>query len=303
MPQDPFPRDALADNRARRLTAEQIRGLRVDARESKRSGVIAGFALLAFGLVIVWGTITGRVPGSRLKSLAVGAAFAAGGALLLASRGMTRGPRAAEAASESTVLDVVEGPFRRERLDRQNNLDLGGSTHSLRGSVRYDYFLHVGDRRLSVGQPAYDAAPDDGIVRAYLLPDSDRIVNLERIADAPPTPIEANAAAVLRERFGAVLEGEPPAPAKSGAMTPAALRTALLGRWRTQGSTPLQIEFRADGTVASVGDGAEKATRWEVLDAGRIRIDGEDQRVEVDGDELLLGTRGPTFRFRRVRGL
>jgi len=301
MPQDPFPRGALADNRARRLTAEQIRGLRIDARESKHSGTMAGVALLAFGLFIVWGTLTGRVHGSRLGSFAVGAAFAVGGGLFLASRGMTRGPRAAEAASESTVLDVVEGQFRRERVDRRSGLDLGGSTRSSSGSARYLYYLYVGDRRLSVGQPTYDAAPDDGIVRAYLLPDSDRIVNLERIADAPPTPIEAHAAAVLRERFGAVLESERPSPAKSGATTPAALRAALLGRWKTQGSTPLQLEFRADGTVVS--DGAEKATRWEVLDAGRIRIDGEDQRVDVDGDELLLGTRGPTFRFRRARGL
>jgi hypothetical protein len=296
MAQDPFPRSALDDNRAGRLTAEQIRGLRVDARESKRSGVLAGIALLAFGLVIVWGTFAGRVPGSRLQSFAVGAVIAVVGGLMLASRGMTRGPRAAEAASESTVLDVVEGPFRRERVDRQ----ILGSTHSSSGSARYLYYLYIGDRRLSVGEPAYDAAPDNGVVRAYLLPSSDRIVNLERIADAPPTPIELRAAAVLRERFGAVLEGDRPSSAKNSATTPAALRAALLGRWQAQGM-PLRLEFRADGTVVSGGEGAAEAKRWEVLDAGRIRIDGEDQRVEVDGDDLSLATRGPTFRFHRVR--
>jgi hypothetical protein len=296
MAQDPFPRSALDDNRAGRLTAEQIRGLRVDARESKRSGVLAGIALLAFGLVIVWGTLTGRVPGSRMQSFAVGAVIAVVGGLMLASRGMTRGPRAAEAASESTVLDVVEGPFRRERVDRQ----ILGSTHSSSGSARYLYYLYIGDRRLSVGEPAYDAAPDNGVVRAYLLPSSDRIVNLERIADAPPTPIELRAAAVLRERFGAVLEGDRPSSAKNSATTPAALRAALLGRWQAQGM-PLRLEFRADGTVVSGGEGAAEAKRWEVLDAGRIRIDGEDQRVEVDGDDLSLATRGPTFRFHRVR--
>ncbi len=187
MAQDPFPRSALDDNRAGRLTAEQIRGLQIDARESKRSGVLAGFTLLAVGLFILWGTIAGRVPGSRLQSLAVGGAIAVVGGLLLGSRGMTRGPRAAETASESTVLDVVEGPFRRERSDRQFAQDLAGSTRSLHTGAQYNYFLHVGDHRLSVGQPAYDAAPEDGIVRVYLLPRSDRIVNLERIADAPAT--------------------------------------------------------------------------------------------------------------------
>jgi hypothetical protein len=178
---DPFPRSALDQNRARRLTEEQIRGLHLDARESKRSGVMAGLALVAFGLFILWGTLAGRVPGSRLASLAVGAAIALVGGLLLGTRGMTRGPRAAEGASASTVLDAVEGPFRRERVDRQLDEDLAGSSHSLRASARYRYFLHVGGRRLSVGQPAYDAAPENGIVRVYLLPGSDRIVNLERL--------------------------------------------------------------------------------------------------------------------------
>ena len=300
MAQDPFPRSALDDNRAGRLTADQIRDLHVDARESKRSGVTAGLALLAVGLFILWGTLAGRVPGSRLQSLSVGAAIAVVGGLLLASRGMTRGPRAAQAASESTVLDVVEGSFRRQRVDRQLAQDLLGATRSLSAGARYDYFLHVGDRRLSVGQPAYEAAPEDGIVRAYLLPGSDRIVNLERIADAPPTPVDARAAALLRERLGVVLEGERPSPTKTSAMTPAALHAALLGRWQAQGM-PLRLEFHADGTVESAEEGAGERKRWEVLDADRIRIAGEDQRVEVDGDELSLATRGPTLRFRRVR--
>jgi hypothetical protein len=300
MAQDPFPRSALDDNRAGRLTAEQIRGLHIDARESKRSGVLAGFTLLAVGLFILWGTIAGRVPGSRLQSLAVGGAIAVVGGLLLGSRGMTRGPRAAETASESTVLDVVEGPFRRERSDRQFAQDLAGSTRSLHTGAQYNYFLHVGDRRLSVGQPAYDAAPEDGIVRVYLLPRSDRIVNLERIADAPATPFEARAAAMLRERFGAALEDERPSRANASATTPTTLRAALLGLWQAQ-DLPLRLEFHADGTVVGGEAGAAGRKRWDVLDVGRIRIDGEDRRVEVDGDELSLATRGPTLRFRRVR--
>ena len=181
MTPEPFPPGALDDNRALRLTGEQVRDLHRDARESKSPGVTAGLALLGFGLFILWGTLAGRVPGSRLASLAVGATIALVGGLLLGSRGMTRGPRAAERASESTVLDVVEGPIRRERVDLE--LDLAGSSHRLRASARYSCFLHVGGRRLSVGQPAYDAAPEDAVVRAYLLPDSDRIVNLERLPE------------------------------------------------------------------------------------------------------------------------
>ncbi len=302
MPQDPFPTAALADNRAGRLTAGQIAALRVDTRESKRSGVLAGIAMLAVGLFILWGTAAGRVPGSRLKSFAVGGVIAVVGALFLGTRGVTRGVAAAGAASETTVLVVVEGPFRRERVDRQLAQDLlGGASHSLRASARYNYFLHVGERRLRVGQPEYDAAPENGIVRAYLLPDSDRLVNLERIADAPPSAIEERAAAMLRERFGAVPADERPAGAMPQTTTPEALRAALIGRWEGQGM-PLVFEFHADGTVSGGRASGGETKRWEVLDSGRIRIDGEEQGVEVVGDELLLATRGPTFRFRRVRG-
>ena len=295
MVQDPFPRAALADNRAGRLTAGQISSLRLDAKTSKRSGVMAGVAILAFGLLILWGTLAGRVPGSRLQPLAVGGIFVLGGGLLLRAGGMTRGPRAAEAASESTVLDVLEGPFRRERHDRNS---LGDNIRSTRGSARYLYYLYVGPRQFSVSESAYNAAPDDGIVRVYLLPASDRVVNLERIGEAPPTAIEARAAAILQERFGALPGGGPPSAAK-GATTPAVLRAALLGRWQAQGM-PLGFEFRADGTVVSGDGSADEAKRWEVLDAERVRIDGEEQRVQVEGDDMFLVTRGPTFRFRRV---
>jgi hypothetical protein len=301
MAQTPFPTSALADNRAGRLTAEQIRDLRLDARKSRSSGLLAGVALAAMGLFIVWGTLAGRIPGSRLQSLAVGAAFAIGGGLLLASGGMTRGPRAEQAASASTVLELVEGPFRRERSDLQS---LEGHAHASRGNARYSYRLFVGDRSFSVAEEAYLAAPDDGLVRVYVLPNSDRVINLERLSDAPPTALEARAAAMLRERFGAIPQGERPAAAKRGSTTPAALRQALLGRWQAQGM-PMSLEFRADDTMLAGAEGPtaeEKPQRWEVLDGEHLRIDGEEQRVEVSGDELLLSTRGPTFRFHRVRG-
>ena len=69
----------------------------------------------------LWGTFGGRVPGSRLQSFAVGGVIAVVGGLMLASRGMTRGPRAAEAASESTVLDGgrirIDGEDQRVEVD------------------------------------------------------------------------------------------------------------------------------------------------------------------------------------------
>jgi hypothetical protein len=185
MAQPPFSTRALPENRAGRLTAEQVRDLRADAGRSKRSGLLAGFAIAAFGLVIVVGTLAGRVPGSRLQSPAVGSALAIGGALWLRSGGMTRGPRAAQAASEATALAVIEGPLRRERSDVQA---LGDHSYASRGDARHAFYLHVGARTLRVSQAQYDASPEGGVVRAFVLPNSDRLVNLERLADAPATP-------------------------------------------------------------------------------------------------------------------
>jgi len=155
-------------------------------------------------LFILWGALTGRAPGSRWEGLALGAVFAAIGVLMLRSGGMTRGPRASQAASPSTVLDIVEGPFRREvrgpgLMDAA--LELRSNSYS---NDTDDYILHVDERQFNVGRPQFDAAPQDGIVRAYLLPGSDRIVNLERIADAPAMPAEQQARARAQEMLGAL---------------------------------------------------------------------------------------------------
>ena len=176
MTEDPLPRSALAMNRTGRLTPEQIRALHVDANQSRRSGTLAGLAILAFGALILWGTVMGRVPGSRLQSFGIGGALAAVGAIMLATQGMSRGPRAAQLASESTPLEILEGPLRRERFDPTS---LGGHSYATKGAARYDYRLHVGARRIVVSEKIYNASPDGGIVRVFLLPNSDRVVNLE----------------------------------------------------------------------------------------------------------------------------
>jgi hypothetical protein len=297
MAKSPFSAAALPDNRAGRLTTEQIGNLRTDAGKSRRSGLLAGLAITAFGLVIIWGALAGRIPGSKLKPLALGAVFVIGGGLWLRSGGMTRGPRAEQAASESTVLDLVEGAFRRERVDSMN---LGGHNNARTGDARYNYYLYVGARQIRVGEAVYDASPDDGLVRVYVLPDSDVVVNLERLSNAPPTALEARAMDIVRERFGAIPAGEHTFAEKRGPAAAAELQAALLGRWQAQGM-PMGFEFRADGTVVAGATGAEEVQRWEVLDGERIQIAGGEQRVEVNGDELLLATDGPTFRLHRVK--
>ena len=297
MAAEPFPSTALAENRERHLTAEQLRDLHIDAKASKRSSGQAGIWLLAVGVLLLAGTIMGRVPGSKVQSLLVGASIAGVGVLMLSQGGRTSGVQGEQVANESTVLDVIEGPIRRQLDDKQVGMDLVGATRNIRGDARYNFYLHVGERRFDVGRPAFEAAPEDGIVRVYLLPGTDRIVNLERIADAPQTAVETHARELLEQRFGAVSDADHQAIASHAPPTAEALRKMLIGHWQAEGIS-MAMEFRADGRVGSGRDDDDK--RWEVTDASHNRIGDQVQSVATDGTTLLFGTRGPTLRFHRV---
>ena len=186
MPADPFPRAALAANRSGRLTPDQTALYREEAASDRRNLLVAGLVIAALGTAVVFGSITGRITSGRLESLAIGAAFLAVGAAV-AWFGGIRGSRAKAAAAGAGRVASVDGPVRRERRDRRNDA-FGDSGHISPGN-EYAYDLLVGDRSFSVSRDQWDAAPEDGVVRVYLLGESDRIVNLERIADAPPPQV------------------------------------------------------------------------------------------------------------------
>jgi hypothetical protein len=297
MTMEPFPNSALAENRQLRLTAEQVRELHADAVESKRSLNLAGLWVMAVGLVIIVGTFMDRSLGSALKSYLLGGAIVGVGALVLSPRAKNSGVTGSAIASDTTVLDRVEGAIRREQIDLQPGMDLLGSPRNLRGDARYDFILHVGERRFDVGRQAYDAAPNEGLVCAYLLPGTNRIVNLERLGDAPPSAIETHAREILQQRFGSVSESEHEAILAGAPQSADALRAMLIGRWQADG-IPMTMEFHEDGTVGNGRGGEHKP--FDVPDATHVRIGGQTQTVETDGTTLLFGTRGPTLRFHRA---
>ena len=297
MAMEPFPSSALAENRQLRLTADQIRELHADAVESKRSLNLAGLWVIAIGLVIIVGTFMGRSHGSALKSYLLGGAIAGVGVLVLSPRAKNSGVTGSAIASDLTVLDRVQGAIRREQIDLQPGMDLLGSPRNLRGDARYDFILHVGERRFDVGRQAYDAAPSEGLVCAYLLPGTNRIVNLERLGGAPPSAFETHAREMLQQRFGSVSEEEHKAILAHAPQSADALRAMLIGRWQAEG-IPMVMEFREDGSVGNGRDGEHKA--FSVPDATHVNIGGQTQTVETDGTTLLFGTRGPTLRFHRL---
>ena len=186
MPPDPFPRAALAANRSGRLTPDQTALYREEAASDRRNLLMAGLVIAALGTAVVFGSITGRITSGRLESLVVGAGLLVVG-VAVAWFGGIRGSRAKAAAAGAGRVTSLDGPIRRERRDRRDEA-FGDSDHISPGN-EYAYYLLVGDRSFSVSRDQWDAAPQDGIVRAYLLGESDRIVNLDRIADAPPPQV------------------------------------------------------------------------------------------------------------------
>jgi hypothetical protein len=176
-----FSFDALPANRRGELTPSQRTLLGLQARDSRRSGLQAGVALLGFGGLLIFGAVSGRVESGRFGALAIGLLMAAIGTWLLKNGGLSRtGKASVRAATGEGGVVAVSGELRKERVDRSVGDELLGLDTSHRSGNRWQYLLHVGARRLEVNQAQFDVAPAGGPVTAYLLAGTDHIVNLER---------------------------------------------------------------------------------------------------------------------------
>ena len=336
MQPETFPRSALDANRSGHLTPDQAVLFRAEATSDRNNLLIAGAAIVAFGAVIVFGALTGRIPGGRLQPLLVGAALVAFG-VVVAFFGGVRGSRAKSAAADAGRVTSVEGPVKRERRDRRDGLFGEDSSHVSPGN-EYEYYIIVGDRSFSVPQSQWDAAPEDGIVRVYLLGDSDRIVNLEKVADAPPPQVPgfvryaleraaaspdaeraAQATAMLAQAdamtgrssaaagasAGAVAANAPAdataaASGGSAGMAAVPLEQAILGTWRSD-LAGITYEFRADGSaVASSARHGSAEQPWSPAGPDTIRLADTTLHAVVAGDVLSLGEPPQSLAFRRV---
>jgi len=332
-----FPRSALEANRSGRLTPDQVALYRQEAASDRNNLLIAGPVIALLGAAVVFGALTGRIPGGRLESFLVGAALLAVGVFVTYFVGI-RGSRAKAAAVEAGRVTPLEGPIRRERQDRRDGPFGDDSSHISPGN-EYEYFLVVGDRRFSVPREQWEAAPEDGIVRVYLLGDSLRIVNLEKTAEAPPPQVPGFVRAALEQAAGSAdpekaaqaramllqadaMTGVAAANAPAGASAAAAsdapagasaaasggpapapaipLEQAILGTWRSD-LAGVTYEFRADGSaIASSPRHGSAEQHWSPAGPDTIRLADATLHASVAGDDLALGEPPQSLTFRRV---
>ena len=306
-----FP-DALEANRAGQLTDAQRRGFAAYDRSWRRGEV--GLALVFVVLAALLLSSTGPAPNAALRP------FAGVGFLVLAL---------AVAVHATPSRDPLARDLRSRRVE---SLEAAMEKHTFnidsRGSSLTAYYLDIGDLHFEVHAAEYEAAPAAGIVRVYFLPQSHKVVNLERLPDRPvdPAMLESPTAAVqtllhaMRARgderheamasmaaVGDALKAEraaaavPPPPEQRD---PRPLAEAIIGTWV---AGPMTLTFGADGTIGTTMPGGHtQAGRWSVDAAGHLHADalGHDEAGDawIVGDTLTLSSGGQGMSFHRAQG-
>lgn len=193
-----FLLDALPENRAGRLTPQQAQLVARDERRSGLTVLLIGLIVLAAGILALRGdTHTG--PDWGVVALA-------GAGLVLIVFAVVRGITAYSRDLATRRVATLEG--RVHRFTRTTNSDGGRSV------VTY-YYKIQGQVFELPGEPAYDALDESLWYRAYYLPRSKHLVNIE-----PMTPTEASAPrpqVAPWEAASDAIAGIPAAPAPPGA--------------------------------------------------------------------------------------
>ncbi|HTK30045.1 MAG TPA: hypothetical protein VL309_10855 [Vicinamibacterales bacterium] len=304
-PTTPFPEAALPENRSGRLTSEQAALWQRIAAERRKGVRRMAVPIAAIGALLLF--VSG--PASKAaERQATGAGALALAAVILVASGRDR----LTADVREGRVEAVEGAIGKSR------------TQSTGSGANARHYLDIAGRRLLALPLAYQAAPDGGIVRAYFLPRSGRVVNLERLPDRPlpagpgaPAQVikqmadafrhhdraamaEARASAeALKHAFEDAITGAPPA----GDRPSSPLTTeALCGSW----ANPLvTLTLAADGTATmSMFGGAPHNGHWLLNEHGRLFSDASGEMEPVDaelaGDRLTVTIEGRRVAFTRV---
>jgi len=242
---NPFPPEALESNRRRELTVTQREGFARLLRLRNRRATIMAAVLSAGAIGAGFLAPPSFAPVWRIAIVGV----ALGIAVSLILRIITGGDRALSRDLRRGRLEAVTGPISKEQ---ESAMDVDST------SV---YFLRVGNERFTVAPMISEAAPRTGQVRLYYLPESRRVVNLEKVADA------ANPMAIAQR----------------------SLQEAIVGSWRNNFAN---ATFTSDGRVTATVMGHRSAGQWSVDGEGRLHAQIADRaevaEASVRGDELRI---------------
>jgi hypothetical protein len=305
-------------NRAGRLTDDQSRYLKAQARSFNRS-MLTG-AVLAAVIGVLLATATGPAPNASERPIAAAAFFA--GAVVFLLLALRPNPESADARGGR--VETVEGPIGKRHFSTSS----GNSSSTT-------YYLEVGEKRYQVGGAEYNAAPDAGWIRLYLTPRTHKVVNFERLPDqVVPDVASITPRAILGElgksifsgdqqarnesraemaamgnvmRAGMAIGDQPATRPAAGQLDPRPLATAILGTWQMGA---VSVTFTPDGTmVATIMGSMKRQGRWSIGADGKLHADiadiagpGRNGMADawIAGDTLTISQEGGAAAFHRV---
>jgi hypothetical protein len=300
-----FPADALEANRRGELTDTQRQRFQGLSRYRRKDQLRAAALLAAGGMLIMFLASPSTSHAAHV--------FVPLGCFVLATVLVVR---------SLTGGDALTRDLRRGRVRCVEGAIGKSRGVSIDDSADNDYFLDVGASRFGVAPMTFSAAPDAGYVRLYFLPLSRKVVNLERLPDAPvdaslgvremlptlgaailsPSIQHRNEARARIAGIGNAMQAAfaPVAPPSREACDPRPLAEAILGTWS---NGLLTVTFCADGSVTAQGVGRGGRGRWSVDSEGQLHaeLDGRTltARAWVTGDSLVVAAEGRSFALSR----
>ena len=303
---EPFPVQALAENRSGHLTGDQA--VRFQRMVSGRRQGARGLAVPVGAIGALLLILSGPAATAVRRNLA-GWGFVAAAAMILIAPVFD--PLAADVRDGR--VEMVQGAVGKRRT--QGKGPGGGITR---------YYLNISGRQLQTYLSAFEAAPDAGYVRAYYLPRTRKLVNLERLPN-PPLPSSPEEARDMFGRIAHALATHDPdalARANAGGLMDAAksivessdapggrvagglVREALVGTW----THPLVTVTLAENGTATLRTmaGSTQAGHWAVDSRGRLLTDVtgtmEPTDAALDDGRLTIQLEGRRVTFSRAAG-
>jgi hypothetical protein len=215
---------------------------------NRRATVIAA---ILFAVAVLAGFLAPATVPAVWHIAIVGVALGIAVSLIL--RVVSGGDRALSHDLRHGRVESVAGPISKEQ---ESAMDVNGTSI---------YVLRVADLRFIVPPLANEAAPSAGSVRLYYLPESRKVVNLERLADE------------------VMQTGTAQRP----------LQEAIVGSWRNNFA---QATFTADGRVTASVMGRHSTGEWSVDAQGRLHAEiagrAEVADASISGNELRISLTG-----------